>query len=132
MAHLDALIAAGRRGDAVEYFMTAAVGMPPEAVAPMRNDPVWPALEAVAHTLPYDNVIMGDTMSGSTAPLRRWASITIATLVMDGGASPTWQRNAVQALVDVLPNARCRTLDGQTHGVPVEMLIPILGEFFAG
>jgi pimeloyl-ACP methyl ester carboxylesterase len=132
VVHLDELIATGRRGDAVEYFMTAAVGMPPEAFAPMRNDPTWPALQAVAHTLPYDNAIMGDTMSGSPAPLRRWASITIPTLVMDGGASPTWQRNAVQALVDVLPNAQRRTLEGYAHGVPVEVLMPVLEAFFAG
>jgi pimeloyl-ACP methyl ester carboxylesterase len=132
VAHLDELIATGRRGDAVEYFMTAAVGMPPEAFAPMRSDPMWPALQAVAHTLPYDNAIMGDTMSRSPEPLRRWATITIPTLVMDGGASPTWQRNAVQALVDVLPNARRRTLEGYAHGVPVEVLMPILEEFFAG
>ena len=132
VAHLDELIAAGQRGDAVEYFMTKAVGMPSEAVAPMRDDPTWPALEAVAHTLPYDNAIMGDTMSGSPEPLRRWASIAIPTLVMDGGASPTWQRNAVQALVDVLPNAWRRTFEGYAHGVPVEVLMPVLEEFFAG
>jgi pimeloyl-ACP methyl ester carboxylesterase len=130
VAHLDELLAAGRRSDAVEYFMTAVVGMPAEAGAPMRNSPLMPALEAVAHTLPYDLAIMGDTETGSTAPLKRWSSLEVPTLVMDGGASPAWQRNAVQALADVLPHAQRRTIEGQTHGVAPELLAPVFEEFF--
>src|SRR5699024_11070006 len=43
------LCAAGRRGDAVAFFMTQAVGQPPEAVEQARKLPMWPALEAMAH-----------------------------------------------------------------------------------
>lgn len=35
--HLDELIAAGRRGEAVEYFMTAAVGLPAETPSGCRS-----------------------------------------------------------------------------------------------
>ena len=65
---LDAAVAAGRPGDAVELFMTGAVGMPAEAVAGLRQSPFWPALEAVAHTIAYDGRIMGSTMSGQPLP----------------------------------------------------------------
>jgi len=129
---LTDLVASGRRGDAVELFMTEAVSVPPEMVAQMRQAPMWPALQALAHTLAYDGAVMEGAMSGSPAPLKRWAAVTVPTLVMDGGASPAWARNAVQALVDVLLNARRRTLEGQTHGVAPEALAPVLGEFFAG
>jgi len=132
VTQLTELIAAGRRGDAVAFFMTTGVGLPVEAVAQMRHDPMWPALEDVAHTLPYDGTIMGDTMRGNPLPLKRWASVTVPTLVMDGGESPAWQRTAVQALVDVLPHAQRRTLEGQTHGVAPDALAPVLEEFFAG
>jgi pimeloyl-ACP methyl ester carboxylesterase len=132
VTQLTELIASGRRGDAVAYFMTTGVGLPVEAVAQMRHDPMWPALEDVAHTLPYDGTIMGDTMRGNPLPLKRWASVTVPTLVMDGGESPAWQRTAVQALVDVLPQAQRRTLEGQTHGVAPDALAPVLEEFFAG
>jgi pimeloyl-ACP methyl ester carboxylesterase len=132
VTQLTKLIAAGRRGDAVAYFMTIAVGVPGDRVAQMRHDPMWPALEDVAHTLPYDGTIMGDTMRGNPLPLKRWASVTVPTLVMDGGESPAWQRTAVQALVDVLPHAQRRTLEGQTHGVAPDALAPVLEEFFAG
>lgn len=124
--HLIDLIAAGRRGDAVELFMTQAVGMPVEAVAPMRRAPRWPGLEAVAHTLVYDGTIMGDC----SAPIERAASVTIPTLVMDGGASPVQMRNAAQAVAAALPSAQRRTLDGQTHDVAAAVLAPVLVEFF--
>jgi hypothetical protein len=54
VAQLEERIGSGRRGDAVEYFLTAAVGLPPEFVAPMREAPMWPGMEEVAHTLAYD------------------------------------------------------------------------------
>lgn len=69
-------------------------------------------------------------MGGSPAPLERWTSVTIPTLVMEGAASPDWQRNAVLALVDVLPHARHQTLEGQDHGPDTELLAPVLEEFF--
>ncbi len=126
------LLAADRPGDAVELFMTEAVGVPVDAVASMRSAPYWPGLESVAHTLPYDDAIMGDTTSGAPLPAWRWASITIPTLVMDGGESPAWAGNAVAALVDALPDVRRRTLEGQTHEVDPEILAPVVEEFLAG
>ena len=128
---LTELISSGRRGDAVELFMTAAVGVPPEMVAQMRTSPIWPAMEALAHTLPYDGAIMGDTMDGNPASMKRWASVTVSTLAMDGGASPEWARNAVRALVEVLPDAQHLTLEGQTHAADPEVVAPALERFFA-
>jgi pimeloyl-ACP methyl ester carboxylesterase len=129
---LTELISLGRRGDAVEYFMTKAVDVPAEYVAQMRNAPSWRAMEALAHTLAYDGAIMGNTLLGNPLPAERWTSVTVATLVMDGGDSPAWARNGVQAIVDILPNARRRTLAGQTHAVTPEVLAPVLAEFFGG
>ncbi len=71
-------------------------------------------------------------MAGNPLSRGQWDSVTVPALVMDGGASPEWAHNAVQALVDILPNARRRTLEGQTHGAAPEVLAPVLEEFFAG
>src|SRR2546425_6611957 len=92
----------------------------------MRHAPFWPAVEAVAHTLIYDTTIMGDNNS---LPTERVASVTVPTLVIDGGASPVWMRNAAQAVADALPNAQRRTLPGQTHDVAPEALVPVLEQF---
>lgn len=128
MTRLTELISSGRRGDAVELFMTKAVGMPAEAVAPIRNAPFWSAMEAVAHTLSYDGRIMGDY----SLPTERLASVMVPTLVMGGGESPVQLRHAVQAVADTLPNAQRRTLEAQTHEVAPEALAPVLVEFFGG
>jgi hypothetical protein len=89
-------------------------------------------MEKVAHTLAYDGIIMGNNMAGHALQARQWASVTMPTLVMDGGASEAWARNAVQALIDALPNAQRRTLQGQTHNVDPTVLAPVLVEFFKG
>jgi hypothetical protein len=75
---------------------------------------------------------MGDHMSGSPLPAEWSTAVTARALVMDGGDSPAWQRAAVRALADVLPNAQRRTLEGQSHGADPEILGPVLVEFFAG
>lgn len=132
VSHLDELIAQGRRGDAVEYFMVVGVGLPREAVAPMRDEPFWPALEDVAHTIAYDGRVMGYDESDRSLPRDRWKAIETPALVMDGDASPEWARNAVQAVTDALPNAERRTLPGQTHEVDPAVLAPVLVAFFVG
>ncbi len=112
--HLSELISSGHRGDAAEYYMTQAAEIPAEFAAQMRNEPFWPTVEAVAHTLIYDT------------------AITVPALVIDGGASPAWMRDAVRAVAEVIPHAQRRTLEGQTHQVSPQVLAPVLMEFFKG
>ncbi len=104
VTRLNAMIAEGRRGDAVEYFMTRAVGVPADHVAPMREMDFWPAFEEVAHTLSYDGTVMGTTMSGNPLPVERWREVTVPTLAIAGGASPDYQQRSVRALSE--PPAR--------------------------
>ena len=130
--HLNKLIEEGRKSEAVEYFMTDAVLVPAEMVAQMKSTPMWPQLEAVAHTIAYDGAIMGDTMSGNPETLKKWASVTVPTLVMVGGASPAYFHNGAQTLVDILPNATLRVLAGQDHSPADDVLGPVLIEFFKG
>ena len=132
VTHLETLVSEGRSGDAVAYFMTTGPGVPAEVVESMRGEGYWPSLEAVAHTLVYEGMIMAGLMGGSPEPLERWASLSVPTLVMDGGASPPWQRAAVRALASVLPDARQRTLADQDHGPADDVLAPVLVDFFAG
>ncbi len=132
VTRLDALISADRRGDAVAYFLTTGPGMPAEVVAGMRHEPIWSSFESIAHTLSYDGSIVRDATGGDPGPLRRWASVGVPTLVMDGGASPDWIRNAASALTEVLPDAERRTLEGQDHGPDSRLLAPALEAFFAG
>jgi pimeloyl-ACP methyl ester carboxylesterase len=120
------LVSEGRRGDAVEYFMSKVVGLPPEFVAYARTQPFWASQEALAHTLAYDATIMGDY----SLPSGRAAAVTAPALVIDGGASFPFMRETADALAAALPDGRRRTLDGQTHDVVPEALAPVLEEFY--
>ncbi len=124
---LDELISSGRRGDAVELFLTEAIEMPLEVVAPMRSAPTWPVLEAQAHTIVYDLTLMGDF----TLPTE-WASVTAPTLVLVGQYSAAWRQNAARATASTLPNGVLRSLKGHPHDAPPEVLAPILLEFLSG
>jgi pimeloyl-ACP methyl ester carboxylesterase len=129
---LNALLDAGQRGDAVALFMTTIAGVPAEFVASMRQAPMWPGFEAVAHTLAYDQALIGETQSSSPDPLRRWGTISAPTLVIDGGASEAWAHNGADAVAGTLADARRSTLAGQTHAVAPDVLAPVLIEFFNG
>jgi pimeloyl-ACP methyl ester carboxylesterase len=133
LERLNDAVSAGRRGDAVEIFMKEAVRVPPEGLAEMRSSPMWPALEALAHTLAYDGAIMEGLMYGKPIPAdraRRWRSFSVPTLILDGGASEQFMHTGAQAVADIVPNAQRRTLEGQTHDVNPEVLAPVLIEFF--
>ncbi|MDL4775306.1 MULTISPECIES: alpha/beta fold hydrolase [Thermomonosporaceae] len=134
--HIDALLAEGRRGDAVKSFMTKAQGMPAFMVNAMRLIPgPWSKLKALASTLPYDIAVMGDTQQGDPLDAAHWSAATLPTLVMTGGKSPAGFHNAARALVEVLPDATHRTLPGLNHGAVVmapKKIAPTLTEFLAG
>ena len=122
----EEMVADGRRGDAVEYFMTKVVGLPPEFAAAARQQPWWAAQEALAHTLAYDARIMGDY----SLPTEVAARVSAPTLVVAGGADMPWMRETAEALADALPNGEARMLDGQGHDVDPAVLAPALTEFF--
>jgi pimeloyl-ACP methyl ester carboxylesterase len=123
----ERMVAEGRRGDAVEYFMSKVVGLPPEFVEGAKQQPFWGPTEALAHTLAYDARIMADYR----IPVERTARVTTPTLVVAGGADMPFMRESAQALADALPNGEARFLDGQGHDVDPAVLGPVLKGFFA-
>jgi pimeloyl-ACP methyl ester carboxylesterase len=128
-ARIRQAVATDSRSDAVRIFLKM-VGAPRFFIALMRLMPVWSKLKAIAHTLPYDCEIVEDNQRGKPLPAGSWSSVSVPTLVIDGGKSPEWIRNANRAIANVLPNARYRTLEGQTHMVKAKAHTPTLVEFF--
>ena len=121
-----ALLAEGRRGDALELFMTV-VGMPAEAIAGMRRSPYWAQGEGLAPTLAYDAAVLGD----GSIPRERFAAITVPTAVFTGGGSPDWFRAAGKAAAAAIPGATYRELPGQTHDVAPDALAAAVHEVTA-
>lgn len=126
---LDQAVANNQRGEAVRMFMKL-VGVPAFFVALMRWMPAWRKLTAIAHTLPYDMQIVSEHQWGKPLRRQRWSGATMPAVVIDGGKSPVWMRNAARELAGVLPNARYETLPGQTHMVQAKVIVPALLKFF--
>ena len=129
--HLTTLAAQGKRDEAVEYFLTQAVGIPSEYVGGMKQDQAtWSGMTGVAHTIAYDAAFVGNVMQGKPLPTDRWVKVTMPVLVADGGASDAWVHHAADALAKVLPHASRHTLEGQTHMVDPKVLAPVIIAFF--
>ncbi|MFJ6198877.1 alpha/beta fold hydrolase [Micromonospora sp. NPDC092111] len=121
-AEVAALVAAGRRGDAVALFQSR-IGVPEELTAGLRHSPFWPALESSAHTLVHDLAL---TRALSPAEL---ATVTVPTLVAQSANSDARLRGWARGVAGALPDGRHLSLAGDWHQVTVEELAPVLAGF---
>jgi pimeloyl-ACP methyl ester carboxylesterase len=124
-ARLRALVEQGRRGDAVRLFMRT-VGAPGPMIALMRLMPVWKKLTGVAHTLPHDLTIVIDHEQGRPLPEGLYDAVAAPTLVIAGGKSPDYLRNAQAAVAEAVPDGRLETLPGQTHMIKAKVTAPVV------
>jgi hypothetical protein len=130
-ARLRSLVERGRRGDAVRLFLRT-VGAPGAMIALMRFLPVWRRLTGVAHTLPHDLAIVIDHQQGRPLPEGLYDAVTAPTLVIAGGKSPEYMRNAQSAVADALPDGRSATLPGQTHMIRAKATAPVVAAHLLG
>jgi len=123
---LKKMIAEGRRGDAVKFFMKDMVNVPGIAVFIMSIMPIFKKLKAVAHTLPYDAATMGDF----SLPTQKAALVKVPALVGFGGKSPAPMQNAVKQTAAAIPGSELKMFPGQTHNISMKVLAPALVAFF--
>lgn len=114
VAHSEALVAAGRRDEAVEYFLSKALLIPAEWVEGMKQDPSWNEMAALAHTFAYDGRIVEGLQDGRPLPTDRWR-VDVPVLVLVGGDSEPFFRTGANALADLLPDVTVEILPGQDH-----------------
>jgi pimeloyl-ACP methyl ester carboxylesterase len=124
---LQRLAAAGHRSRAVMYYMTEVFGAPRLAVHGMRTvmRRAWRKNESVAHTLAYDLAILDDW-----SVLKAGSAIRVPTLVIGGAKSPTALQRAITTVCESVPHSQRRMLEGQNHNVSMDVLAPVLEEFF--
>lgn len=121
------LVDSGRRGDAVDLYQLEGIGLPADVVAGMRKAPFRPALEAIAHTLVYDALAVGDL----SLPFAELATVTAPVLVISGENSPPTLRSAAPAVAAAVAAGRSVELPGQTHDIVPEVTAPVVAEFLA-
>ena len=123
---LQEFVDAGNPGGAAELFMVEAVGQPKEVVDQIRQTPMWAGLEAIAHTLVYDALQMGD----SAVPTALLSSIDIPALALYSNASPDWLKDSVRQTADALPHGTAEGHDGTFHTIASENLARVLAGYF--
>jgi uncharacterized protein YndB with AHSA1/START domain/pimeloyl-ACP methyl ester carboxylesterase len=114
LEHLEALVAAGRRSEASEYFMTEMVRVPAEYLPMMKQDPSWDQMAKYAHTYAYDGRIWRGLQDGNPLPTDRW-SINAPIAVAVGGNGEAFIREGANALAAILPNVTVLTLPDHDH-----------------
>ncbi len=114
VAHQEALVAAGRRDEAVEYFMSEMVGVPDEYLPLMKADPSWVQMAAYAHTYAYDGRILQGLQDGAPLPTDRWR-IEAPIAVAVGGNGEAFIRAGAEALATILPDVTVLTLADHDH-----------------
>lgn len=124
VAHLGDLVDDGKRGEAVEMF-NRSIGVPDEVMETMLK-PVWPTLEALAHTLLYDCEIVATTKFDVVRSVQTPA-VVLSSDVTGGGMTAR-----CAAVAENLSNGEHLALTGEWHGMSPEELAPVLVEFYQG
>ena len=128
---LNGLLASEQKDEAVELFLKL-MGTPEISIGKIRLTPAWSKLKAIAHTIPYDMIIVKDYEKGKPLSNKLWSEVKIPIIVISGEKSPVWMQNSRHALLDIFPEARNQTLKEQTHDVNPEILAPVIIKFFEG
>ena len=127
LGRLKDMVRENRRDDAVMLFQKEAVGNSDEFVERFRQHPAWPFFAGLAHTLPYEQVIVGD----GSVPVEVFTKVAQPTLVIGGGISPEWQRRATDLVVELIPKSQQETLPEHGHVMPQnEHVAGLLRDFF--
>jgi hypothetical protein len=98
----------------------------------MRLMPAWKNMVGVAHTLPYDLSIVIGHMQGRPLPTGYYDLVAADTLVIAGGKSPAYMRNAQAAIAAAVPGGKLDTLAGQTHMIKAKVVAPVVTRFLGG
>jgi pimeloyl-ACP methyl ester carboxylesterase len=108
---LQALLDAGDREGVVTTLYREVVMIPPHEIEQLRSSPAWPARVATAHTLPRE----ARAEEGYTFDARRFKDLYTPTLLLLGGDSPRFLKQATETIDAALPNSRIAVMPGQQH-----------------
>jgi pimeloyl-ACP methyl ester carboxylesterase len=107
---MQALLAAGNRGEVVRMAMRETLDLPESEIAAMGAGPGWENLIAVAHTIPYDFELWNEPLVE-----QRVRKIQTRALLLMGSDSPSWLQIATRAVFAALPCASLHVLQRQEH-----------------
>ncbi len=111
LERVGALVEEGQTERAAETLLVERSGVPAEAIAAVRELPLWPIVLRGVRVLPRE----GAAVIGYRFAPERFAQLTTPTLILLGGESPGWRQEAMRALHGALPRSELRILVDQGH-----------------
>lgn len=116
---------AGDRAGAVRSFFEA-MGLPPEDVSEMANDP---AMQARADTMAYDFAVMGQIDRGGVVPRDELRRINVPALVLTGALSLPFFTEIARQVAEALPRGSLQTLSEADHSARSDCLPEVVRAF---
>lgn len=108
---MQTLIDQGEPEAALEMMLREVVRMPEVELQAYRQLPMWPVRIQIAPTIPRE---LSFVRSYHFEP-ERFASLRAPTLLLLGGDSPAFARQAVELVDSALPDSRIAVMPGQQH-----------------
>lgn len=123
---IEKMVAEGRNGDVVKYFMVTLIGMPSIFTIPMRFSKMWKPICAAAPSLPFDMA----ALTGFDFPEAVARRIAVPTLCLSGTKTFPSLKDAIALTAKTIPGARHIVMEGQSHEVKTDAIAPHLEAFF--
>lgn len=123
---LKQMLAEERITDAVDYFLKAALFSDSELVY-LKDHPIWPAFEAMAHSMPYDATL---STNGVKIPVEELARVPVPAMVLGGKQSPGWMLDNCRALATGMPQGRFHLMEKAGHLMDDREGAEVLADFF--
>ncbi|WP_255681395.1 alpha/beta hydrolase [Natrinema sp. SYSU A 869] len=108
---MKTLVESGENEQALVLFERDIAGLPPDELDELRATPMWQKMVDAAHTLPREL----QAISEYEFEPARFADMTPPTLLLSGGESPSFYKDATEAVHEALPNSRIATFEGEQH-----------------
>jgi pimeloyl-ACP methyl ester carboxylesterase len=132
---INAALAANHRAEAVTLFFNKGMGIPKPGILFMQLlMPAWADMLKLAHTAPYDLMILAGTQSGKPLPRDRWCHANAPAVVAVGAKSEPFFHSGAKALAGLLPTVSYKSLDGLDHSAVLmapQAIATALRQFFA-
>ena len=111
VARMKRLLDDGANEQVLVLFLQDVAHLTPDELDAARSSPIWRDMVEAAHTLPRELLAIAEYEFDAA----RFADTTTPTLVLIGGESPPFYKDATEAVNDALPNSRLVTFDGHAH-----------------
>ncbi|MCY1075873.1 alpha/beta fold hydrolase [Archangium lansingense] len=111
LLQMEMLVREGRQAEVLETFLRALISVPEVEVQRMKTLPAWSAQVASAHTLARE----GRVVEVAWRDLQRYAALSVPTMLMRGGVSPSLCTEVAEALQGVLQRSHLTVLPDQGH-----------------